>query len=424
MTEEETTAGSVGVATPGGVSRREAAGQRAFGALRVANFRFLLAGTMAASFAMWMNLVGQGWLVAKLTNSPFQLGLLQFIGGSTVLLVSPFAGGLSERFDRRLLSGMASSIIGVNALIIGLLIATGRIEIWHLYVIAVVGGLSSSIYAPVRQFMVYDAVGRAHLPNAIALNSMVSNMARVVGPGIAGFMLAFSVSSVFFGQFLFFAVATLTLIPMRLDRTAPPAHEPVLTAIVEGARYLKRHRTLLRLLLLQAIPALLVFPYLQLVALMAKNYLHVGSAGYGWLQTGVGVGAFVGSLAVAYFGNIPRKGLIGSGALLLYMAMIFAFSFSRDYFLSLACLISGGLGLVVFLTFNQTLLQLHLDDEYRGRVISLYTMSSGLTPFGSLFMGFVAERILGTPHTIAVFVAVALVLAFFSGLASKDIRRL
>ena len=411
---------AVGAVPVAGASRMA----QAFSSLAIVNFRFLLSGTVAASFAMWMEQIGQGWLVAQLTNSPFQLGLVQFIRGISVLFVSPFAGAFAERVERRWLAGLASMVNGLSAFAIGVLIVTDNIAIWQLYVTAFIGGFSGSIYNPVRQFLVFDAVGPKHLPNAIALNSMVNNMARVVGPGMAGFLIAYSISTAFFGKFLFFTAATLSLVPLRLDPPAPRQWEPVLTSIRLGADYLLRHRTLLRLILLQAIPSMLIFPYLQLVPLMAKNYLHVGSTGYGWLQTGVGIGSVVSVAVVASFSNVRHKGAIASVALLVYMAMILSFSFSRHYFLSLSILIMGGMGLVVFSTFNQTLLQLHVEDDYRGRVLSLYTMCQGLNPFGSLAMGFVASEFLGTPHAIAVFCVLALVLAAFSGVASKEIRSL
>ena len=137
---------------------------------------------------------------------------------------------------------------------------------------------------------------------------------------------------------------------------------------------------------------MLVFPYIQLMPLMARNYLHVGSQGYGWLMTGVGIGAFLSGLAVARFADTRRKGLIESVALILYVSMILAFSFSRIYVLSFFLLVLGGIGFVTFTAFNQMLVQLHVEDDYRGRVLSLYTMSQGLNPFGALMMGFVADR--------------------------------
>ncbi len=395
-----------------------------FGSFSSLNFRWLLGGTLGSSFAMWMEQIGQGWLVQQLTNSPFQLGLVQFVRGFSIIFISPFAGALAERVDRRKLAGAAAAVQACNALAIGILVATGNIAVWQLYITAFIGGLSSSVSNPVRQYLVFDAVGEEQLPNAIALNSMVNNMARVVGPGIAGFIVGISISSVFFAEFVFFIVGVLSLVQMRFVQAPPKQREPVLQGIRLGVVYLVKHKTLLRLTALQAIPSALVFPYLQMVPNIAKNYLHVGGTGFGVLQTGVGIGSLVSALFVASLANIRHKGSIASIALMTYMTMILAFSFSRVYVLSLLFLILGGLGLVVFSTFNQTLLQLNLENEYRGRVLSLYTMVQGLNPFGSLLLGYVAEQWLGAPHAIALFCSVAIVLAFVGGLASKDVRSL
>ncbi len=402
---------------------RAGSGSRAFESLALPNFRYLLGGTAASSFAFWMEQIGQGWLVAQLTDSPFQLGLVQFIRGISIIFVSPFVGGFSEHTDRRILTAVASAVNGLGALAIAILIVMGRIEMWHLYITAFTGGLSASVYNPVRQFLVYDVVDREHLPNAVALNAMVNNMARVVGPGIAGFLVGYNVSGAFFSEAFFFVCAIASLIAMRFEQMAV-APEPALTALRRGTAYLLRHRALLRLTLLQAIPTMLIYPYIQLMPIMAKNYLHVGSLGYGWLLTGVGIGAFGSGLVVARFADVRYKGLIMSVALVFYSFMILAFSFSRIYFLSLLLLIIGGIGFVTFTAFNQMLVQIHVQDEFRGRVLALYMMSQGLNPFGALMMGFIADRYLGTAHTIAVFVAAALLLSLVSGLASRDVRAL
>lgn len=422
MTDAESDDSEVAEGQPGvgGASRLA----QAFSSLGNVNFRYLISGTVAVSFAMWMEQIGQGWLVADLTGSPFQLGLVQFLRGISILFVSPFAGALAERVDRRLLAGGASMVNGLSALAIAILLVTGHIAMWQLYITAFIGGLAGSIFQPTRQFMVFEAVGAKHLPNAIALNSMVMNMARVVGPAIAGFLIAFSVSSAFFGKFIFFMVSTLTLVPLRLGAPAAREREPFLPSIRLGAAYVLRHRVLLRLILLQAIPSMLIYPYLQMVPLIARDYLGVGSTGYGVLLTGVGIGALISAFLVAAFSDIRRKGAITSAALMMYITMILLFSFSRTYLLSFFILIVGGTGFIVFSTFNQTLLQLNVEDEYRGRVLSLFTMSQGLNPFGSLAMGFVASQFLGPPGAIAAFCLVALALAALSGATSREIRAL
>lgn len=396
----------------------------AFSSLANPNFRLLFSGTVASSFAMWMEQIGQGWLVHQVTGSPFQLGLVQFIRGFSILFVSPFIGAVAERVDRKKLAAMATAANGLNALAVGVLVSAGVIEIWQLYVTAFVGGLASSIYNPVRQHLVYSSVGPEHLANAIALNAGANNMSRVVAPNVSGAVIGyFGVQSSFFAESLFFGSATLTLAQLRLRPVERPATESVLRSVRLGVSYLRRHPVLSRIVLLQAVPTLMVYPYLQLMPSMAADYLGLGPRGFGFLQTGVGVGSIAMTLVVARFSDVRRKGQIMSVALMLYMSMILAFSFSRLVPLSFMLLVLGGMNLIVFNTFNQTLLQLHVDDEYRSRVLSLFTMVQGLNPFGSLVMGSLAEAI-GTPHAIGSMAAAALIVAFFAGAGSRRIRSL
>lgn len=396
----------------------------AFSALANPNFRLLFSGTVASSFAMWMEQIGQGWLVHQVTGSPFQLGLVQFIRGFCILFTSPFIGAVAERVDRKKLAALATAVNGLNALAVGLLVSADVIEIWQLYVTAFVGGLASSVYNPVRQHLVYSAVGPKHLTNAIALNAGANNMSRVVAPNVSGAVIGyFGVQSSFFAESLFFASATLTLVQLRLLSAPRPAAEPVLRSVGLGMSYLRRHPVLSRIVLLQAVPTLMVYPYLQLMPSMAADYLGLGPRGFGFLQTGVGVGSIAMTLVVARFADVRHKGRIMGAALLLYMSMILAFSFSRAVPLSFGLLVLGGMNLIVFNTFNQTLLQLHVDDAYRSRVLSLFTMVQGLNPFGSLVMGTLAE-VIGTPHAIATMAGAAIVAAWFAGLGSRRIRSL
>ncbi len=395
-----------------------------FDTLRIGNFRLLITGTLASGFANWMEAIGQGWLVHELTGSPFQLGLVQFLRGVSILFISPFAGAIAERVDRRWLAGVATAVNAVNALAIGVLVLTGRVEMWHLYVTAFVGGSASSVYNPVRQYLVYSAVGPESLTNAIALNAGAMNMSRVVAPNVSGALIGFAgIESSFFAEAMFFGAACVTLLQLRLRDIGVRTREPVFRSVRLGIAFLSGNAVLRRIVLLQAVPTLLVYPYLQLMPSMAADHLHVGAQGFGLLQTGVGVGSILMTLVVASFANVRHKGPIMSVALIGYIAMIFAFSFSRIYILSFGLLVLGGMNLVVFTTFNQSLLQLHLDDEYRGRVLALFTMVQGLNPFGSLFMGALAERT-GTPAAIGAFCAVAAVAAFFAGAGNRQVRTL
>ena len=413
--------GAAAVAAPA-LDAGAAAG--AFASLRNGNFRLLIGGTLASGFAQWMEAIGQGWLVHELTRSPFQLGLVQFLRGFSILFVSPVVGAVAERVDQKLLAGGATALNAVNALAIGLLVATGRVELWHLYVTAFIGGTASSVYNPVRQHLVYSSVGPDALTNAIALNAGANNVSRVVAPNVSGAMIGFfGVQSSFFAEALFFGAAVVTLFQLRLRPVAIRSTESVWHSVRLGISFLRHHPVLSRLVLLQAVPTFLVYPYLQLMPSMAADYLHVGAQGYGFLQTGVGVGSIAMTLVVARFSTVSHKGRIMSVALMMYMAMILLFSFSRMFALSFGLLVLGGMNLVVFTTFNQSLLQLNLEDEYRSRVLALFTMVQGLNPLGSLFMGALAEA-LGTPHAIAAMTALAILAAMFAGVGSRYVRAL
>lgn len=399
-------------------------GGGAFESLRNGNFRLLIGGSLASGFAMWMEAIGQGWLVHELTRSPFQLGFVQFLRGFSILFVSPIVGAIADRVDQKKLAGWATALNGLNALAVGVLVVTGRIELWHLYVTSFIGGTAGSIYNPVRQHLVYRSVGPESLTNAIALNSGANNVSRVVAPNVSGAMIGFfGVESSFFAESLFFGAAVLSLFSMKLQPVVARSTESVFTSVRLGVSHLRAHPVLWRLVLLQAVPTFLVYPYLQLMPSIAADYLHVGAQGFGFLQTGVGFGSIVMTLIVAQFASVRHKGAIMSLALMAYMSMIVAFSFSRIFMLSFGFLMLGGMNLIVFTTFNQSLLQLNVEDEYRARVISLFTMVQGLNPLGSLVMGSVAE-VLGTPHAIALMTGLAILAALGAGVGSPYVRRL
>ncbi len=402
----------------------ERAGAGAFESLRIGNFRLLIGATLTAGFAQWMEQIGQGWLVHELTSSPFQLGLVQFLRGFSILFISPVVGAVAERVDRKKLASGATALNAVNALVVGLLVLTGRVEMWHLYVTAFIGGTASSVYNPVRQHLVYSSVGPGSLTNAIALNAGANNVSRVVAPNVSGAMIGFfGVESSFFAEALFFAAAVVMTMQLRLQPVVARSSESVWHSVRLGISFLRRHPVLSRLVLLQAVPTFLVYPYLQLMPVMSVDYLHVGAQGFGLLQTGVGVGSILMTLVVAQFASVRHKGPLMSVALMMYMAMILTFSFSRIFALSFGLLVLGGMNLIVFTTFNQSLLQLNLEDEYRSRVLALFTMVQGLNPLGSLVMGSVAE-VIGTPHAIAAMTALAVLAAMFAGVGSRHVRQL
>lgn len=400
------------------------AGSGTFSSLALPQFRFLLAGTAFSQIAGWMEEVTRGWLVLELTHSPFQLGLMGFIRGFSQLLVSPAAGVMADRLDRRQLAAITQSVPALVALMIGLLVTTDRIQVWHLYIMACVAGVAGAINMPARQVLVYDVVGSDYLTNAIALNAVISNLARIIAPSAGGIVIgAVGISASFYAQTLFFLLATVATYMLRPIAQAAPARTPMWRGIREGLAYVRSDPTMLRLVILNVIPNVLIYPYVAMMPFFAENILHVGSAGYGVLLTGVGFGSIPGGLIVANMSRSRWKGRAMGAAAILYMGMVVLFGLSRWFPLSFAILVTGGLGWSMMVTLNQTLLQLNLSDEFRGRVLALYTMAGGLTPFGNLAMGAAADQF-GVQEAVVAFALAGLVLAAYVGLGSARVRRL
>lgn len=395
-----------------------------FSSLALPQFRFLLAGTALSQVAGWMEEVSRGWLVLQLTHSPFQLGLFGFIRGFSQLIVSPGAGVLADRLDRRRLAAVTQLVPGLVALAIAALVATDRIAVWHLYIAACAGGAAMAVNMPARQVLVYDVVGGEYLTNAIGLNSVTSNLARIVAPSVGGLIIgAAGIAASFYTQTVFFALATGATLLLRPVAQAEPVRTPLWRGIREGVAYVRRDETVLRLVLLNLVPNVLIYPYVAMMPVFAEEVLGVGSAGYGVLLTGVGFGSIPGGLIVASMSSSRWKGRAMGAAALLYMAMVGAFALSAWFPISFAILIIAGLGWSMMVTLNQTLLQLRLDDAFRGRVLALYTMAGGLTPFGSLAMGSAADAF-GVQEAVAAFAAAGFALAAAIGLGSRRIREL
>jgi MFS family permease len=395
-----------------------------FASLTLPQYRYLVTGTAFSQVASWMEEVARGWLVLELTGSPFQLGLLGFIRGFSQLLVSPFAGVLADRLDRRRLAAATQLVPAVDALIIAVLVGSGQIAMWQLYPLVAVSGITGAINVPTRQVLVYDIAGGENIANAIALNSVVANVARIIAPAIGGVIIGtVGISASYYAQVVFFLLATGTTFLLHPVTHAEPVREPVWKSLREGFSYVRHHAVLGRLVVLNVIPNMLIYPYVALIPVFARDVLGTGSAGYGILLTGVGFGSIPGGLFVAGMSGSRRKGLTMTLAACVYMFMVFLFTLSTAFLPSFVILVVAGIGWSMMVTLNQTLLQLNVEDAFRGRVLSLYTMAAGFTPFGSLAMGAAAAEY-GVQAAVAAFALLALVLAATLGLGSPRIRRL
>ena len=380
-------------------------GNGMFAALTFRDYRLLWTSNMLTQTGRWMQEVATGWLMLELTNSPTWLGLVGFTRGLPMLLLSLPAGVLADRVDRRRLLLSAQIVAAVLATILATLVATDLVRPWHVLVLSFLSGATMSLIFPTRQALVSTLVPRERMANAVALNSAGQNSARVFGPSLAGVMISAVGTAI---CFVFQAVGLIGAAIMSFRLRAPardpnslPANASAVANLLEGLRYIAAAPRLKGLIGLAAIPTVLAMPYMQMIPVIARDELGTGSAGLGLLMTASGIGALSGSLAVAWIGSRTRDFgnlQIITAAIFGINVALFAFSPWMPLSLVLVALTSGVSA--VYMSLNNTILQMSVSDEFRGRVLSVYLMTWGLMPFGTLPMGALAEAF-GAPIAVA-----------------------
>jgi len=373
----------------------------------------------------WVQFAAQGYLVFHLTGSPFQVGAVGFVRGVSAVLVSPFGGTITDRFSRRSVLMTMTAISAIVATLLAVLIFTDVIHVWMLYPLAGVEGFGDAVNQPARQVMIYDVVGPEDLPNAVAVNSLGGNTMRIVGPSLAGGLIgAFGIQSAFLLQAAAYTASVYATARIRTKGTpAKRASASVLESMADGISYARRHRDVLLLVVMAGLPSLLVYPYVQYIPVFASDVLHVGSVGFGFLASAVGYGSIIGALLAANLTQIKKRGQILVWTTFIYMAFVTAFALSNVYALSFGFLVVAGIANSVYLMFNQVMVQLIVDDDYRGRVLSLYVMVSGITPFSALLMGALID-VFGAQVTVAAFTGLASAIVLVIGLTSKRLRQI
>ncbi len=384
-------------------------------ALRHRNFRLFLSGQLVSLVGTWMQSVAQSWLAYRLTGSPAMLGLVGFSSQIPAFLLAPAGGVVADRLDkRRLLVATQSASMLLAFALAGLTLA-GRVTMPLILLLASLLGLVNAFDVPVRQAFVVEMVGREDLLNAIALNSSTFNGARVIGPAIAGLLVA----RVGEGWcFLINGASYIAVIAGLLAmRVAPAArrgpHPPPLESLREGLRHVWSNRPVRALLALLGVVSLTGMPYVVLMPIFADRVLHGGARGLGLLMGATGVGALVGAVALAG----RRGGIRGLGAWVAASAggmglFLIAFSESTRFWLSAALLVPVGLCMMVEMSASNTIIQSLVPDVMRGRVMAAYAMMFlGMAPLGALFAGAVAARI-GAPLTVTIGGAVCALAAF------------
>jgi MFS family permease len=389
------------------------------------DFRVLWLGNVGTMLGQWVQFVAQGWLIFALTGSSFQLGAIALMRGAMYVIVAPFAGAITDRFSRKSVLVVMTAVSSLSGTVLAVLVLSHTISVWMLYVTATVDGLAESVNQPARQVMIYDVVGSEDLPNGIAVNSLGANTMRIVGPalggaliGVAGVGAAFVLQAV---SYLFSSFATSRI----KTRGEPGGHHSasVVESMADGIRYARHHPDVRLLILMSALPSILVYPYVSFIPVFAEDVLHSGSAGYGFLASAVGYGSIIGAVLAANFSGVKKRGQILVWTTFIYMALVTLFALSNIYALSFGLLVVAGIANSVYLMFNQVMIQLVVDDDYRGRVLSLYVMVSGITPFAAFLMGALIT-VFGPQITVACFTGVAASIALVIGITSRRLREI
>ena len=359
-----------------------------FAALEVPNYRLYLGGQSLSLAGTWMQMAAQSWLVLTLTHSATDLGLIVALQTLPVLILGPYGGVVADRVDKRRAIIALQAIMGLQALTLGLLTVTHSVRLWEIGVLAFILGLNNTFENPARQSFMVELVGSDHLRNAVSLNSTMVNVARVVGPGIGGLMIA----AVGTGWcFLLNAVSFIAVISSltRMDAGALQPVTPTARAkgqLREGLSYVRHEPRLALPLMMAAVVGCLTYEFQVSLPYMASHGLHVGSAGYGFMTAAMGLGAAVGGLAVAARGRIGSLPLV-IAALSFGVAMTLA-ALAPGLALELVALALTGAASVAFMSQTNATLQLRAAPEMRGRVMSLWFVSfQGSTPIGGPIIG-------------------------------------
>jgi MFS family permease len=376
-----------------------------FRSLHYRNYRLFFGGQGISLIGTWMQRTAVGWLVYRLTSSPFLLGLVEFAGYIPTLFLSPLAGVLADRWDRRRILLFTQVLAMIQALLLAFLVLGEQVEVWHILCLSLFLGVVSAFDIPARQSLVVSLIERREdLGNAIALNSFMFNGARLVGPSAAGFMIALLGEGLcFLINGLSFLAVIASLMAMRLARhESTSANGQLFQGFREGLVYAYRFPPMRLILMLVALGSLMGIPFWVLLPVFAKDILHGGPQTLGFLMAAAGAGALCGAVYLA-----SRRSVLGLARVIALAAGIFgtglmAFSFARALWLSLLLLVITGFGMIALMASSNTFLQTIVDDDKRGRVMSFFTMAlMGMAPFGSLLAGILASKI-GAPHTLLI----------------------
>jgi MFS family permease len=365
-----------------------------FAALRHRNFRLFFGGQLISLIGTWMQNTAQGWLVYELTGSKILLGVVAAVGSTPMMLFSIWGGSVADRHSKRQIVLCTQTSMMVFAFLFAALVWSGQIRPWHIMVLAALGGCALAFDMPARQAFMVEMTSREDLINAVSLNSSIVNGARVVGPSVAGLLMArVGLGLCFFLNGLSFIAVIAGLWLMRLPRFVPPRRDSsAWSHAAEGFSYVWHQRRMRTLLILFAIVGVFGWSYSVLMPAFARDVLKVEQAQYGILLSANGIGALLGALTVASIGAQVNRRVLVLGGLWFFSAMLLMLAWVQSYTAAIILLALAGWGMLLFFSTTNTLLQTNASDEMRGRVMGIWTLVfGGTTPIGGLEAGTVSH---------------------------------
>jgi MFS family permease len=374
---------------------------RALEALRYREFRLLWYGQVFTSMATWMDSIARGWLIYELTNSSFQLGLVRGVQAIPTLLLSPIAGSAADLYSRKTQILIAQVVDGLLYTWVAVMIITGDIQPWHVYVTSLGLATVQAFQLPSRSAMISDSVPANCLTNAMGLNAVVFNSARSAGPALAGVLIAFyGTAGSYSVQAMFYLLATVWTIMLRPEQRtsaasdARTAHgESFGRNIIEGWKFSWKNYEVRVGLLVVSVAMFLLIPFTTLLPVFARDILQVGARGQGILLTCMGIGALFSSVLVAFVGDRMPRGLFMIGGVGLYGILLVIFAASSSFALSMALMFMIGLCHVTSHALIQIVVQSYSPSEFRGRTMAIFHMTQVILVIGAMFIGGLASLI-------------------------------
>ncbi len=388
---------------------------RRFPALHVRDFRLFWLAQLVSLSGTWMHSTAQGWLIYTMTRSPLYLGLIATLGSLPILLFTFFGGLIADRYKKKDILLLTQSLSIVPAFIIGILSDNGIIQVWHVGLMAFLLGTINAVDIPVRQSYFAELVNKSEITNAIALNSMAFNGARITGPMIAGLVIEhLGITSCFYLNALSFVPVIIALYLIKTKGTAGDRHPLNRDSIMKGLHFVRGHRAVLLILLLIASLSLFAIPYINLLPVIAEDVFKRGIKGLTILMSSLGVGSFSGALIIASLKYFERKDLFIPLSAVVFGMSLLVVSFSGDFYVTIVAMVLSGWGIVTCLALANGFIQEVVIDSLRGRVVSLYVfVFLGLAPIGNAIMGVTADFI-GTMTALRLFslIVMAIILVF------------